>query len=415
VPDISPFEGLVFDEAVAGPLDRVTAPPYDTISDARLREHLAASPFNVVRLDLAEGPDGLGAADDRYVRAGDLLREWESRGVLVRLREPGYHAYRMSFTASGAERTLTGLIAAMTLEDWGGGVIPHERTMPGPLEDRLSLLRATHTHLSAVYGTIEGPCDPLHELLEATTAGPPSSEAADEQGVVHRMWPVPADPAIAGWLSTAPLLIADGHHRYTTALRYRQERDAERGPGPWDRVLTLIVDAAIERPPVLPFHRLQTGGAVDGDGDDEVVRDLDTALTRVSDDATIVARIDRADGPLRYRVRTLTGAPPAVRALHEEILDGRVPDGSLRYVSDPHQADEAVRSGEAVAAYLLPPTTPERIRAVIERGDRLPQKSTYFWPKPRTGMIMMPLDGPPAPSVPAGERAVTTRPPAPAS
>ena len=412
MPDISPFEGLVFDVAVAGPLDRVTAPPYDTISDARLREHLAASPFNVVRLDLAEGPDDGGDPHGGYARAGELLRDWEARGVLRRLPGPTYHAYRMTFPGSGTTRTITGLIAAMTLEEWGGSVIPHERTMPGPLEDRLRLLRATHTHLSAVYGTIEGPCDPLRETLEAATAGPPFAETVDEQGVVHRMWPVPPDPGIATWVASAPLLIADGHHRYTTALRYRQERDAERGPGPWDRVLTLIVDATTERPPVLPFHRVQTTGEVDGHG--EVVGDLDAALARVSDDAAVVARIDRSDGPLRYRVRTLTGAPPAVRALHEEVLDGRVPDGSLRYVSDARQADEAVRSGEAVAAYLLPPTTPERIRAVIERGDRLPQKSTYFWPKPRTGMIMMPLDGP-QPSSSAGEHAVTARPPAPAS
>jgi uncharacterized protein (DUF1015 family) len=412
VPDISPFEGLVFDVAVAGPLDRVTAPPYDTISDARLREHLAASPFNVVRLDLAEGPDDPTDPHRRYARAGELLRDWEARGVLKRLREPAYHAYRMTFRGPAGTRSITGLMAAMTLEEWGGSVIPHERTMPGPLEDRLRLLRATHTHLSAVYGMIEGPCEPLRDLLGAATAGSPAAEAVDEQGVVHRRWPVPPDPAIAGWLSSSPLLIADGHHRYTTALRYRQERDPD-GPGPWDRVLMLIVDAATEHPPVLPFHRVQTSGTVDGQG--EVVRDLEAALGRVSDDATVVARIDREDGPVRYRVRTLDGAPPAVRALHEELLDGRVPDGSLRYVSDAHRADDAVRSGEAVAAYLLPPTTPERIRAVIERGDRLPQKSTYFWPKPRTGMIMMPLDGPAGTPDAVADAALTTRPPSPAS
>ena len=390
---MSPFEGLVFDAAVAGPLDHVTAPPYDTISDARVREHMATSPFNVVRVDLAEGSQDPLDPDNRYDRAGRLMREWEAQGVLVRRPRPVYHAYQMAFTLDGEPRTITGLMAAMKLEEWGSGVIPHERTMPGPLEDRIRLLRATQTHLSAVYGTIEGPCRPLADLLRATTAAPPAMETVDEQGVAHRMWTVPPDPAIAAWLAPAPLLIADGHHRYTTALRYRQERDEADGPGPWDRVLTFIVDAATERPPVLPFHRVQTAGAVPMLG--EAVEDPAAALRLVSDDDNVVARVDRAGGIVGYRVLRLQGAPPAVRALHATILDGHVPEGSLRFVSDADAAQEAVRTGDAVAAYLLPPTTPERIRAVIEAGERLPQKSTFFWPKPRTGMIMMPLGPPP--------------------
>ena len=235
-------------------------------------------------------------------------------------------------------------------------------------------------------------------------------EAVDEHGVAHWMWRVEPDPEIAAWLAPQPLLIADGHHRYTTALRYREERDAAEGPGPWDRVLTFIVDAATEHPPVLPFHRVQTAGTVPMSEPvpGEAVADLAAALDRVSDDDNIVALVDRTEGAVRYRVVTLEGSPPAVRALHETVLDGRVPEGSLRFVSDAAVADDAVRAGEAVAAYLLPPTTPERIRAVIERGDRLPQKSTYFWPKPRTGMIMLPVDG-------AGAEAALSRPPAPAS
>ena len=391
---MAPFEGLVFDAAVAGPLDHVTAPPYDTISDARVREHMAASPFNIVRVDLAEGSHDPLDPDSRYERAGRLMQGWEARGVLVRRAGPAYHAYQMAFTLDGEQRTITGLMVAMKLEEWGSGVIPHERTMPGPLEDRIRLLRATRTHLSAVYGTIEGPCRPLADLLSATTAKRSAMETVDEQGVVHRMWTVAPDPEIAAWLAPAPLLIADGHHRYTTALRYREERDTADGPGPWDRVLTLIVDDATERPPVLPFHRVQATGAVPSLG--EAVGDLASALGSVSDDDNVIARIDRRGGGVGYRVLRLRGAPPAVRALHAAILDGRVPEGSIRYVPDAVAAEDAVRTGEAVAAYLLPPTTSARIRAVIQAGERLPQKSTYFWPKPRTGMIMLPLSSPSA-------------------
>ena len=421
MPDVSPFRGLVYDAAVAGPLDLVTAAPYDTISDVRLHELMAASPFNIVRVDLAEGSDGSSDPQSRYARAKELLADWEARGVLMRTPEPAYFAYRMTYAVAGRDRTLTGLVVAMALEDWGGSVIPHERTMPGPLEDRLRLLRATRTHLSAVYGTIEGPCAPLAARLEDATAGPAAFEAVDEQGVTHAMWPVAPDPDIAAWLAAEPLLIADGHHRYTTALGYKQERDTADGPGPWDRVLTLIVDAATERPPVLPFHRVQTAGAVPPLG--EFVRDLETVLARVSDEGTVVGRVEREGDAIRYRVLTLDGAPPAVRALHEEILDDRVPAGSLRFVSDASAAEAAVRDGDAVAAYLLPPTTPERIRAVIDGGHRLPQKSTYFWPKPRTGMIMLPLDGPEGRNAEGTEQgvrldaapALSPRPPAPAS
>ena len=395
MPRVSPFRGLVFDAAVAGPLDRVTAPPYDVISDARRRAYLEASPFSVVHLDLAEGSEDPADPGSRYARAAHLLRDWEARGALRRSPDPSYYAYEMEFGLDGVERRIRGLMVAMELEPWGGDVIPHEHTMPGPVEDRLRLLRATGTHLSAVYGTVPGPCAPLAELLHGLSGTPAPFAIVDEQGVRHRMWPVAPDPAIASWLASEPLLIADGHHRYTTALHYREERDATDGPGAWDRVLTLVVDAAAEHLPVLPFHRLQLAGDPPTIG--TPVPDLEAALHALSDDLVVVATATSQDGDVVYRTAGLHTPPPAVEALHAEVLDAAAPAGSLRYVPDARAADDAVRAGEAVAAYFLPPTTPERIRAAIDRGERLPQKSTYFWPKPRTGMVMMPLD-PAAPS-----------------
>src|SRR5207344_1221330 len=155
---------------------------------------------------------------------------------------------------------------------------------------------------------------------------------ADEQGVRHRMWPVVPDPAIASWLASEPLLIADGHHRYTTALQYREERDATDGPGPWDRVLTLVVDAAAEHLPVLPFHRLQLAGDPPTIG--TPVPDLETALRMLSDDLVVVATATSQGGEVVYRTAGLHTRPPAVEALHAEVLDAAVPAGSLRYVPD---------------------------------------------------------------------------------
>ena len=390
MPRLFPFTGLVYDHAVSGPLDRVTAPPYDVISDARRRSYLAASPFSVVHLDLAEGSDDPEASDSRYGRAAHLLEDWEARGALRRTDAPVYFAYEMAFPLQGSDQTIRGLFAAMELEPWGGLVIPHERTMPGPVEDRLRLLRATRTHLSAVYGTVAGPCRPLADLLDATVASPPPFETLDEQGVRHRMWPVSGDAEVGAWLAEAPLLVADGHHRYTTALAYRDEQHAAHGPGLWDRLLTLVVDAAAEHLPVLPFHRVQFAGEPPAIGDR--VSRLDDVLAALSDDDVTIGSARREGDDVVYRVGRLDGAPPAVRALHETILDATAPDGSLRFVPDAGAADAAVVDEGALAAWFLPPTTPERIRAVVQRGERLPQKSTYFWPKPRTGMVMMPLD-----------------------
>jgi uncharacterized protein (DUF1015 family) len=389
VPRLFPFTGLVYDDAVAGPLDRVTAPPYDVISDARRRGYLAASPFSVVHLDLAEGSDDPEAPDSRYARAAHLLEDWERRGALRRSDAPMYYAYEMAFALQGSAHTIRGLFTAMELEPWGVRVIPHERTMPGPVADRLRLLRATRTHLSAVYGTVAGPCRPLADLLEAVVSAPAPFEMLDEQGVRHRMWPVPGDTEVDSWLAESPLLVADGHHRYTTALAYRDEQHARHGAGTWDRVLTLVVDAATEHLPVLPFHRVQSAGDPPAIGDR--VSRLEDVLAALSDDDVTIGSARREGDDVVYRVARLDGAPPAVRALHDLVLDGTAPDGSLRFVPDAGAADAAVVDEGALAAWFLPPTTPERIRAVVERGERLPQKSTYFWPKPRTGMVMMPI------------------------
>ena len=163
MPRVFPFEALVYDVAVAGALDRVTTPPYDVISETRRREY-GSEPFSIVQVDL-----GIDDGDDRYLHAGTLLRRWVDEGVLIRT-PPAFFAYEMS---SSMADTVRGVFCAMELEDWGGDVMPHEQTMAGPVEDRLRLLRATHTHLSAVYGTVGGPCPSLEDLLDDVTARPP--------------------------------------------------------------------------------------------------------------------------------------------------------------------------------------------------------------------------------------------------
>ena len=380
MPRVFPFEALVYDVAIAGTLERVTTPPYDVISESLQRAY-RAEPLNIVQIDSGAGDDRAG-----YERAGTILRRWIDEGVLVRT-PPAFHAYEMR--PSSTER-VRGVLCAMDLQDWGGDVLPHEETMAGPVEDRLRLLRATHTHLSAVYGTVGGPCPSLGDLLDDVTSSPPEAELVDEQGVSHRRWTIPPNMPVGEWLADEPFLIADGHHRYTTALAYRDEMRATSGPGLWDRLLTFVVDAGSERLSVRPFHRVQLTGATPEPG--RVMADLEALLGSLSDDDLRVGIVRRSGADVELSMRELTGEPPTVRALHETLLDA-IPPGSLRFTPEAVEAVAAVTTGEAVAAYLLPPTTPDRIRKVVERGERLPQKSTYFWPKPRTGVVLMPLDG----------------------
>jgi uncharacterized protein (DUF1015 family) len=365
----------------------VTAPPYDVISGPYRDGLRARSPYNIVHVDL--GDDGAAAPEARYERAATLLREWRASDVLILSETPTYYGYELRFDVDGAKRRVRGVLCALELEPWGGAVLPHEETMEGPIDDRLRLLRATRTHLSPIYGTVAGPSEPLAGLLSTVTLGPPLAAVRDEEAVEHRIWAIPGDAELPEWLVRLPLLVADGHHRYATALAYRDERERVDGPGPWDRVLALVVDAATETVPVLPYHRVQIAGPAPSGG--VSATDLADVLAGVDDAALRYGTIARERGRIVYRLHELDGDPPTVRALHDRVLDRVAPGDALRFTHDAADAERAVLGGGAVAAYLLPPTTPDRVRAVVERGERLPRKSTFFWPKPRTGIVMMPV------------------------
>ena len=385
---ISPFVGLLFDRSVVGSFDLVTTPPYDVISEAARRHLLEASPYNMIRLDLGPTDVADAEAEADYRGAASRLRSWRAGGALVPTDGPSLYPYEMRFVLHGSERSIRGLVCAVELEDRGGSIVPHEGTMPGPIEDRLRLMRAVGTNLSSIHALYRGPNDPVAAYLDEQTAAEPAAVATDEAGVEHRLWVGTPDPTVASALEAESLMIADGHHRYSMAMRYRDEMRAERGAGPWDRVMMFLADAAIQEPPVLPFHRVQTAGAVQAAG--RRVRDLGEVLESVNDDKLVYGLVLEEDGVLIHRVAELDGPPPTVSALHAQRL--AADDVELRFTPDAVDAEEAVRTGEAVAAYILPPTDASRIRDVIDRGERLPQKSTFFWPKPRTGLVLRPLD-----------------------
>ena len=387
---VSPFVGLLFDRTSVGSLDLVTTPPYDVISPVEQRRFRDLSPYNVIRLELGEDLPGDDDEDNKYRRAAAELGRWRAEGVLRSTERPVYYAYEMRFLLQGRPRRLRGLIGAVELEDWGGSILPHERTMTGPVEDRLRLVRAVKANLSSIQAVFRGPVGPLADVLERAAAQPADAETTDEAGVEHRLWLVDPDRAdVEAWLADESLMIADGHHRYTMSLRYRDEMRERHGSGPWDRVMMLLVDSAAEDPPVLPYHRILAEGDPGDTG--AHVLDLHEILDAVDDEELVYGLVTLDQGVLSHHVVRLEGEPPTVRLLHEGALAGR--DDALTFTHDAVEAEEAVRHGGAAAAYILPRTNSLRIRAVIDRGDRLPQKSTFFWPKPRSGMVIRPLDG----------------------
>jgi uncharacterized protein (DUF1015 family) len=387
---VAPFEGLLYEPAVVGPdLAAVTSPPYDVVLPHEQDRLHRASPYNIALVDL--GRDVAGAPAEKYTRAGALLRRWREEGVLRPSPGPAAYPYEMRFGYRGGERRVRGVVLEVGLEPWGGAILPHEETMAAPVEDRLRLMRATRADLSPIYAVVGGPSEPQAELLERVTARPPDRQLVDEEGVGHRLWTAPLPQDLVGWYRDQKLLIADGHHRYQTALAHRDEMHAAHGPGVWDGVMMLVVDAAVEDPPVLPIHRLVRADPVP-ELPGERVRGLEEILARLIDDDLRFGAAVRGPDGLEHLVGRLPGEPPTVVALHHGLLDHLPGVRDIRFVPDAALAEGAVRAGQADVALFLPPARVENVRSVVRAGRRLPQKSTYFWPKPRTGLVIRPLD-----------------------
>ena len=418
--DVRPLRALHYDPAVVGALDAVVAPPYDVIDPGQRRELAARSPYNVVRIDLpeAEAPDG-----DPYAAAAGILERWQQDGAVVRDEEPAIWALVQDYVAPGGQaRTRRGLFARVRVEDYGAGRIrPHERTHPGPREDRLRLTRATKANLSPIFSLYSDPAGTAWGAIERATAQPPFGEATDEDGTRHRLWRVADEEAIETVqhaLKDAELLIADGHHRYETARVYADEVGGE---GEHRYVLMCLV--ALEDPglTVFPTHRLirettshtqeALAGALRADFD---IAPIEQAELRPPD----------GDGPLQmgyidahfkraFRLTlkdqgvadaALDGRPDAYRRLDTAVLEALVLKGplgltdddidhlrGLGYARSDDEALELVLSGAYDAAFFLRATPVAQIQEVAATGMNMPPKTTYFYPKVPTGLLFNPV------------------------
>lgn len=399
MPRFQPFPGLRYSPSHIRSLDDVVCPPYDVISDSDRVALEARSPSNVVRLELPHD-DGSG---DRYQRARELLDSWRDGGVLHRDPQPCFYGYRMTFTdpAGRPSRTL-GVIGALGLEPPGQGILPHEETTPKAKTDRLELLRATRANLSPIWGLSPG------TGLSAHIKAPdhPVERVTDDDGIVHEAWPI-SDPgqlaAISAAVESAPVLIADGHHRFETALNYRAERSAAGLEAPDDDwVMALVVELTEDQLTVQAIHRLLVGLPEGFDLTEALGEWFDITPTGPVDH-TILERMDEAGAlavltPAQaYLARPLAGtSEAATHDLDSSRLDvalAGLPPHQLLYQHGWDHCAAAVASGHASASVLLRPATVEQIAAISHGGVRMPPKTTFFWPKPRTGAVIRELLG----------------------
>jgi len=439
VPEIRAFRALRYNPEVLPDLSRVIAPPYDVISPARREELAARDPRNVVAIDL---PVDAGSADpdEKYRQAARTFSGWRSDGTLRKDRQPSLYVYEQEYTVPGTSlrRVQRGFHGRLRLEAFGpdGGVLPHERTMAGPREDRYKLMRASGANFSAVMVLYRDATGAAHRLLAEATEAPAVADVTDDDGVRHRLWPVPDDgptaPLVTGLRDAAgrePVTIADGHHRYETALRYRDERrmtSANEEDPPFDYVLALFMDTAAEPLLALPTHRVAR--AVEG-AEGLVENAGSSGLFEVdpADRAALLEAFGSAEqapgGRGRIGLWTRAGGavltarresfaqllPPggeAVRHLDVTLLAAALErlcgidraatttGGRVAYTKDAGEAIGWVdgRVDRADAAFLLEPTPVAEIAAVARDGDVMPQKSTYFYPKPVTGFVLNPLE-----------------------
>ena len=430
--DIRAFRAYRYDLGRVGALGDVVAPPYDVIDPDLQRALYARSPYNVVRLILNQETPTDGDADNRYARAAACLREWRREGVLTQDSARALYVYHQEFELDGRRYTRRGFMARVRLERFGEGrIFPHEETLSGPKADRLKLTRATGMNLSQVFGLYPDDEGAVQAMLDAAVARSLPLEATDHLGVVNRLWPVTDQhvvSAVTGLMGPRPLFIADGHHRYETALRYLEERrqagevrDAEAAP---NFVLMMLVCMSDPGLLILPTHRL-----VDATGDwtaDRLRERLGShfkveAVGRGEAGARAAWELIEADGGqdllgfgtvadglwqtarLRAPQAMAELAPdhsPAWRALAVSVLHVLVLDHLLkvagteprcRYVHLLREVIDATAAQECQLTVLVPPASMRQVEQIAGNREKMPPKSTYFYPKLLSGLVFNPL------------------------
>jgi len=418
---VRPFQGIFYDPHRVD-LSRVVAPPYDVISPADQRRYYQQDPHNVVRLIAGDVHAADTPEDNKYTRAAAFFRQWLADGILHRESSPGLHVYRHRFVdpTDGRQRERQGILGVVELEPFGRGVLPHEQTHARAKADRLSLTRAVVANLSPVFALYEDPQSAVRPVIATAVAESPRLSITGEDGDQHTIWSINGAERfhkLAEVFRTSRLYIADGHHRYETALNFRNKQRVDHPDAPPDAafnyVLMLLVDMADPGLTILPTHRLLH----DFERFDPALVDRLARRHRViprRDRAELLAAMQEPTASHRIGIAVTStratvdigsadAADPVSRldvsVLHREILQrelGLEPDEleSERYLSysrDVATLLDRVETGAGQAAFLLRPPAVSNVVEVARAGQVMPQKSTYFFPKPASGIVFNPL------------------------
>ncbi|MFA5809150.1 MAG: DUF1015 domain-containing protein [Thermoleophilia bacterium] len=433
--EVLAFRGLRYNPDLVSDLSRVVAPPYDIISPARQHYYHEKHPLNAIRLDFGLSLPGDDEKNNRYTRASAQLKEWLRAEILVPEPKPSIYCLREEYNSeNGATAIRDGFIAMVRLTDFSEGrVLPHEETALGPKEDRLKLMESTEANLSPIFCIYSDPGGIISETLKPAYETSPDVQLIDDADTRHSLWIVSNDDACAGIsraLAERTLYVADGHHRYETALAYRDARRAKDGPGPdqpYDYMMIYLSSMEEAGRSIFPIHRFVSGltwetmerlssslqeyfeiKEVPGKGTDRQQKMISMMNEQPADRNSFGIYLPAPDS---YQILTAlkprpvisaekTARSAAYRSLDVAVLDrvilddvlGVSPEGSnadakVRFVERTDKAlEETSRPGFQVA-FFVNPTSMEEIRAVSEAGEKMPQKSTYFYPKPLTGMV----------------------------
>jgi len=406
--EVVPFHGLRYDETKAGPLGDLISPPYDVISGSESTALYERSPYNAVRLEAGRDEAGDDPVTNRYTRAKMALESWLEAGVLKVDAVPAFYLHDHYFELGGQRIRRRGFFGALRLYQEGRGIVrPHEKTFPKAKTDRLRLLRATRTNTSPVFGMFEDPKGVVGTALEAWMVRGPARLVADAHVGTerHLLWALDDKPLatkLAALLKDKRIYIADGHHRYETGLNYlREEREAERVELDEDSVqFVLTFLCALDDPGLRIFatHRIVTGGAEALDG--AIARTMDTAvIDRGALDDIQPGIVLVRDGTFTMLTPKpgldLSGMPESWRTLpvaHAEELilrPAREAGAETVYEHDTDRAIDAARGG--VSTILIRAVEAATLQSVADAWERLPQKTTYFYPKVPAGLVFRPL------------------------
>lgn len=424
--EIKGYKGLRFNCEKAGKIEELVCPPYDIISDQQREEYIKTNPHNIIRLELPKG-------DDKYNKAAEILKDWLENGILIKEDKPAIYIYEEEFTAYGERKAIKGIICRVKLEEFSKGIIlPHEFTLSKAKEDRLNLMKATNCNFSQIYSLyMDGGKNTLGKI-DSLSKSEPDIQLQDNDNVTHRMWIIKDEKAIADICSDFPdrkLYIADGHHRYETALNYRnylREQGLAKEGDACDYQMMMLVDMEHPGLVVFPTHRLVRN--LDSFNAERVIDGCKEFfdVTEHSDintiESTLMELYNQGKkayafycGGSSYKLlvlkdtniikKLLPNASTATQQLDVTILhtlilekifgidaENMAKQINLTYTKIFDEAISSVQQGNSQCAFILNPTRVSEIREVASNGEKMPQKSTYFYPKMITGLVMNQLE-----------------------